>query len=423
VAAVGLWGSAIVGVLATVVAFRVLGLEDFGVFATAVAAAGLVQTLLDLTAEEALTKFGFGYLEAGEPGRARRLFRVALELKLAGGLAGGVVLAAIAPFAASLFGGGGLTTCFLVAALLPLVQAPDSVMATALLLHGRYDLRGGVQTITMLLRLAGLTVGASHGPAWALAGLVVGQFIGMAILALAGFAAIRRLPPGPLLPLGSDRGSIGRFVLRSTVATGIISLRTSLFPLLLGVVASTTQVGLLRVALAPQTGFTTLSSPIRLIMLTEQTRQWERGERRRVLTGVRRYVAATLALTALALPLLYLAMPDLIRLVFGSEALTAVRAARIALFAAAIGFVFGWTKSLPVTIGRPGLRVVAHGVETAILLPLVVALGARSGVEGAAWALLIASVAFAGFWTVAFSRIAAGTRPDSESRPESAPIR
>jgi O-antigen/teichoic acid export membrane protein len=404
-AAVGLWGSAAIGALSTVVAFRLLGLEGFGVFATAVAAAGLVQTLLDLTAEEALTKFGFKYLLAGEPGRVRRLFRVALLLKLGGGLAGGAVLAAVAPFAGALFGGDSLTTCFLIAAVLPLLQAPDSVMATSLLLHGRYDLRGVLQTVTMLVRLGGLAAGAVHGPAWAVGGLVAGQVVGMAILAGAGITAIRRLPAGPLLPLGTDRGPIRRFVVRSTVATGVISLRTSLFPLLLGTVASTTQVGLLRVALAPQTGFTTLSSPIRLIMLTEQTQQWERREFRRVIVGVRRYMLATLALVVVVAPVLYVAMPELIRVVFGDEGEAAVGAARIALFASALGFVFGWTKSFPVTIGRPGLRIVAHVIEAAVLLPLAIVLGSRSGVEGAAWALLLATAAFAAFWLQAFLRI------------------
>ena len=40
------------GILSTVVAARVLGLAEFGVFATALAAVGFFQILLDLTVEE-----------------------------------------------------------------------------------------------------------------------------------------------------------------------------------------------------------------------------------------------------------------------------------------------------------------------------------------------------------------------------------
>ena len=77
-------------------------------------------------------------------------------------------------------------------------------------------------------------------------------------------------------------------------------------------------------------------------------------------------------------------MPWLVRVVFGSEYLPAVDAARIVLVAAAIQLVLGWSKSLPVTIGRPRLRILTHGIETAVLLPLVLVLGARWDVTGAA---------------------------------------
>ena len=56
--------------------------------------AGFFQTLLDLTAEEALVKYGFDYSTAEDWGRLRRLFRAALVIKAAGGLLATVVLAA-----------------------------------------------------------------------------------------------------------------------------------------------------------------------------------------------------------------------------------------------------------------------------------------------------------------------------------------
>ena len=70
----------------TVVAARVLGLADYGVFATALVTVGFFQTLLDLTVEESLTKFGFRYVAGEEWGRLRRLFRQALLLEARGRL-------------------------------------------------------------------------------------------------------------------------------------------------------------------------------------------------------------------------------------------------------------------------------------------------------------------------------------------------
>ena len=171
---------------------------------------------------------------------------------------------------------------FVAAAPLPLLQAPENVSATALLLRGRYDLRGLLQTVSMGLRLARIAIGvavrrrrggdrdrdrpgasrrASSAPsAWPRS---------------AASRARRRSRSAR-----TARGIVS-FVLQSSVATGLLSLRAALAPLLLGVVAGPTQVGLFRIAQAPQSGFAAASSPVRLILLTEQTRDWERGRRAR----------------------------------------------------------------------------------------------------------------------------------------------
>ena len=63
--------------------------------------------------------------------------------------------------------------------------------------------------------------------------------------------------------------------------------------------------------------------------------------------------------------------------------------------AAAIHFALGWTKSLPVTIGRPRLRIVTHGLETLVAIPLVAVLGVEWGATGAAVAVLVSTLVFA----------------------------
>ncbi len=65
-------------------------------------------------------------------------------------------------------------------------------------------------------------------------------------------------------------------------------------PLVLGIVAGPTQVGLFRIAQTPQTGLSAASSPARLVLLTDQTRAWERGETG-VLAGVRTYTLVAAA--------------------------------------------------------------------------------------------------------------------------------
>jgi O-antigen/teichoic acid export membrane protein len=410
------YGSVVLGFVGTVVAARVLGRDDFGLYAVALVAVGFFQVLLDLTVEEPLTKYGFRYVVAEEWGKLRRLFVRALQLKAAGGVLAALALVVMAPFADVLFGSDELTAAILVGALLPLVQATENVGATALLLHGRYDLRGAYQAFAMLLRLVAIAVGAPFGVVATIAALVVAQAVATVAVSAVGLAFYRRFPSAPSQPLGEDRREVVSFVLQSSAGTGVVSLRTTLVPLVLGIVSGTTQVGLFRVAQTPQTGLVAASSPARLMLLTDQTRAWERGDERSVLAGVRTYTIVAAALMAAAVPLALWAMPWLVELVFGAEYLGAVDAARIVLVAAAVQFALGWSKSLPVTIGRPRLRIVTHGLEALVVIPLVAVLGAEWGATGAAVAVLVATLVFAAAWAVALSRL----RIDVASRPGSA---
>ena len=141
------------------------------------------------------------------------------------------------------------------------------------------------------------------------------------------------------------------------------------------------------------------------MLLSEQTRDWERGESERVFAGVRRYTLLASLGSVLLLPLLLVFMSPIVRLLFESKNLGAVNAARIIVVAGAVQFVVGWSKSFAVTIGRPNLRIWTHGIETAVLLPLAVVLGWQWGASGAAVAVLASSVVFALAWGVLFARI------------------
>jgi O-antigen/teichoic acid export membrane protein len=416
VTAVWIYVAVAFGILGTIVAARVLGLDEFGVFATALAAVGFFQVLLDLTVEESLTKYGFRYVAAEDWGKLRRLFRQMLVLKVLGGALASLILVAFAPFANDVFGEEGVESALLAAALLPLVQAPENVGSTAFLLHGRYDLRGLYQAGSGGLRLLAIVVAAPSGVNAALGAIVVAQLISTVVISVAGVAALRRFPAGHWEELAEDARGIRSFVVQSSLATGVISLRTTLVPLILGVVTGPTQVGLFRIAQSPQTGLAAASSPARLMLLTEQTRDWERGERSRILAGVRSYSRWAGGLMLVAVPVFFVAMPWLVRTVFGAEYDGAVDAARIVLLAAAVQFTIGWTKSLPVTVGRPRLRILTHGLETIVAIPLVAVLGARWGATGAAIAVLVSTLVFAASWFVVISRIRDEVRASEAAR-------
>ncbi len=422
-AAAGVYLSIALGFLATVLTKRQLDSEHFGLLSSAIVSAGFLQTLLDFTAEEALVKYGFDYSTAEDWGRLRRLFRAALRLKVAGGLLAAIVLAALSPLADDIFHGHGLQTPFLLAALIPLLYSPEGVSSAALILHGRYDVRGAMLAASMGLRLAGLAIGAHYGVTEAVVGLVLSQTVATFVFGAAAMYAFKLFPHADETELGSHRRGILRFVVTSSFATGVVSLRGTLAPVLLGAVTNPVELGYFRIAQAPQNGFASLSSPVRLIMLTEQTRDWSRGAFDAVFSSLRRYMLGAVALMVVVVPPLYVFMPDLLHIVFypdrngAHEAARVAEAARLILIAGALQVVWGWSKSFPVSIGRPGLRVIAHGIESIVMIPLVVVFGIEWGATGAGGAVLASTVLFCIVWTVLLVRIYRAPRKAAAAPP------
>jgi O-antigen/teichoic acid export membrane protein len=402
----GVYSATALGFLSTVVATRELGTHDFALFATVVAATGFVSLLLDLTIEEALVKYGFRYSTAEDWGRFRRLFEVALTFKLIGGALGAAAIAAVAPFAARIWD-RPLTLPLLVAAAVPLVQAPENIAASAMILRGRYDVRGVFLALSMALRLAGVAAGASVSVLGAIAGMVVAQALATVAISAVGLVAYRRFPRAPSRGFGEDRRDLRNFVISSTLGSTLISARDTLGTALMGAVApSIVQAAYFNNAKAPATGFAALSAPVRLVLLTEQTQDFERGRLDRMYGMLRRYVVWTMLLMLVVVPVAWWLMPWLMGIPFGEDFRRhATTPARLVLIAGALQLIFGWAKSFPISIGRPNLRLFAHGAEVVVFVPLLVVLGSRWGATGGAIAFVCSTCTFCAVWTVLLVRI------------------
>jgi O-antigen/teichoic acid export membrane protein len=411
-----MYGATALGIVGSLVALRVLEPDGAGRFSLAVGTAAFFQLLLELTSDEALIKFGFRYSEQAEWGKFHRLVGLMFRFELFASLAAGVLVAIAGVFSPTLFH-AHLLEPMLLAALLPPLQAIESMAAAALVLRRRYDVRGMFLTYSMTLRLIGIVVGAQFGVTATVLGVVLAQAVTTISIAGVGLAALRRFPRVAPAPLDADRKPLLSFVIHSSAGTTLASLRAWAAPLVLGIVRNPTEVGLFRGAQAPLQGIAALTAPLRLILLTEQTRDWERGNTQKIYAELRRYMIGATLLSVLAIIPLELVMPWLVRLVLGEAYAPATPAIRLILVAALIQLVFGWTKSFPVSIGRPGLRVVAHGVETAVLLPLLVVFGDLWGVTGAAAAVLVSTCAFALTWGVLLHRLTAGRLRPIEPAP------
>src|SRR5829696_1775576 len=404
--AIGVYTATGLGFLTTVVATRELGTHDYARFAAVLAATGFFQLLLDLTIEEALVKYGFRYAERKSWGRLRRLFEVALAFKVLGGLLAGLALLALAPAAGAIWSTEDVLVPMVIASTIPLLQAPEGVAAAALILRARYDVRAAFLAVSMGARLAGLAIGCRSGVAVGVAGIAIAQVVATAAIFIAGLAAFRRFPSAAPDPLGEDVRPLRTFVVRSTLASSLVSARGTLGTALLPLVAPLVQTAYFRNAQAPATGFSALSAPARLVLLTEQTRDFEAGRQDRMYAMLRRYVFSTSLLVLVAVPVLWWLMPTLIGVAYGADFREhASDAARLVLVAAALQLVWGWSKSFPVSIGRPGLRVLAHGVEIAVFVPLLLVFASAWGATGGAAAMVVSTAVFCGVWTVLLLRV------------------
>ena len=397
--ALGVYGATALGFLATVVAARELTKLDFARFALVFATTTLVQNLVDLTIEEVVVKYGNRYAAREEWGRFHRLIRVGMVVKLVGGTVGTLGILVAAVLSPWIWSTGGIGWAMAIAALVPLIQQPEGMAGALLLLRNRYDIRGVLLLWSMALRLVGIVIAAPHGVVAIFIAIVSAQTVATATVTAAGYAAYRRYPAAEPVELGGDRVAIRAFTIQSSLSSGLASFRSYLPTALVGIVSSANQVSNFRNAQAPQTAMQSLSAPARLVLLAEQTRDVEHGRPDKAFASLKTYIAGMAAFALVATVPLWVFMPNIVVWVYGAKYRGAEEAFRVMLLAAAVQIVFGWTKSFPVSIGRPGLRTAGQTLEVAVLVPAVLVLGRLYGATGAAGGVLAGGIVLALFWT------------------------
>ena len=310
----GIYGSAVLGILATVVAAREMSTDEFPRFALVFAITGLLQMFLDLTANEVVVKYGNRYAAQGDWGRFRRLFDIGLRIKLAGGVLSAAAVIVAAVVASWIWNRSGLRAPLLIAACVPLLQAPEGMAEAVLLVRNRYDVRGGLLLWSMALRLAAVAAAGSFGVTAAFAAIVVAQLVATGTALGVGLVVFRRWPRAAPVALGDDAPAIRNFAVQSTVASGLSSLQD----------AAADRARRRRRGSRSRSGAS--GSPRR------RRRRSRRSPRRRgsscspsrratsstdaptvPVRLLRRYIEATIVLAGVAVPVLWIAMPTLVR--------------------------------------------------------------------------------------------------------------
>ena len=253
-------------------------------------------------------KYGFRYVTAEEWGRLRRLFarRARAQVGRAALLAALRCSCSRRSPTRSSTPTASLAARARSAALMPLVQAPEAVAGAALLLRGRYDLRGGFFALSMAAAPRGVAVGASvrrdgggGRRSWSRRRSRPRRDRRRRRSRLCGAS-----PPPPPETAGRGRSAGSARVRRSARARrrGRLAAHDARAARCLGVVAPGPG-RLFRAAQAPHARASRRSrAPVRMILLTEQTRDVESGrDDLRLSLGVRRYSSGAAALLVAAL--------------------------------------------------------------------------------------------------------------------------
>ncbi len=220
--AVGIYSSVVLGFLGTVVATREFALaRTFGDYATVIFATGFFQSLFDLTVEEALVKYGFRYVARGGLGAAAPPL---LERAVGSSSRAPPSARSGSSSSRSSRRPGSRPRCCSPPGF-PLGQSLEGLAGAALYLRSRYDIRSLFLGWSMALRLAGIAVGAHYGLAAGVAGVLVAQVVATASSASSASLLSGASPQRRTRPLGDDRREIGSFILQSSAATGVLSLR------------------------------------------------------------------------------------------------------------------------------------------------------------------------------------------------------
>lgn len=374
--------SAVASSLTLVLLARILGVQQLGALAVAQALAALGFAVLDLRVEDALMYKVPRLKHQRRGGAALDVARRAVRLDLMAAGAAAVLLLALSSIVPL---PSGVTA--MAAALAVLQQAARAGLGTATALHLLTDGAGPFAVVTGAASVVALpvTVGAAYfygAEGFLLADSALG-LLTVAVLQRRGLRRIRSAYPATADTVTApERRAFRRFAIVSSFSGTWGAVVDSGPVLLLGLTASAEAAGLWRVALAPSRLVSTASSPFVALAQPRLADDLAAGRPNDALKFMRQWVLRTFIATCLLVAIAAVTFPALIPGLYGDNYTQAALPAVLLLAAAGARAVTGWSKVLPVALGRPGIRTTALIVEAsalcvaAALIPSLLALAA-----------------------------------------------
>ncbi len=347
------------GLLTVVISARLLGASDYGVVALAMAVPQLVYSLIEARSGQAAIRFIARYRSEGRVDRARSMGLLSFVLDGGLGLGALAISVALSPWLADgLLGDQGEPGMIIGFAVGVALRGPIAAGGDVLAALERFT------TISMTRGLGALSrLGATAGFLVAdrsVESVVIGFVVGMAIEAIATSIAAHRhssrdlggsIFGAGLASLQGQRRELARFIAYSD-ATGFLRVIGSQADVLvLGLLATTSEVGSYRLARQLIAPALSLIVPLQSVLLPELAKlhtEQPGAAREAAIRAGRRFGLPASLLFVLGIPL----APVLIRLAGGEGYDAAIAPTRWLMVLGALWTLTFWVQPLVIALGR-----------------------------------------------------------------------
>lgn len=385
------------GYLAQVVLItHVLGLEQYGVLALALAFVALVNGFFDVQVGDTAIAFATPEVQR-EPSRAAGIIQTAYLAELLTGVAAFIVVAALAPFVGSSLAGSQGPLLFFLFGLTLLASTAESTSIAVLRLFGGFGTILRVIVLREVLRVAAVaaalaTVGTLASVAVALVALET--LVGLLFLIAAGSAfsasSGQSLGRSSLAAARETRRPMLRMMFHTNIVTYAKLVQSQAPTLFLGALRTPLDVGAFKVGMAVASAVAKPADPAWAAIMPRLSRLWAQGE----LGAIRRMLKQATLIAAVGIGFaggaVYVLREPLLRLVGGGDAATlASTVLTLGLLARAANGILFWNTPVLYSARRAGSAAKSYVAAAALLTPMLFVFIDRWGANGAAGAILI----------------------------------
>jgi O-antigen/teichoic acid export membrane protein len=401
---------------------HVLGLEQYGVLALAVAFVALVNGFFDVQVGDTAIAFASPELDRN-PKRAAGVIQTAYLAELLTGVVAFAVVAALAPFFGSSLAGSQGPLLFFLTGLTLLGSTAETTSIAVLRLFGRFGSILRVIIVREVLRVGAVavalaTVGTLASVAVALVALET--VAGLLFLLAAGSAfsagSGRSLRRRSLAEARDARRPMIGMMFHTNIVTYAKLVQGQAPTLLLGAMRTPLDAGVFRLGMAVASAVAKPADPAWAAVMPRLSKLMSEGRSSEIRRMLKQATLIASAVIGLGAVVVFAVREPLLTLVGGHEAALASTVLALGLLARATNGILFWNTPVLYSARRAATAAKAYVAATALFAPLLVLFIDRWGANGAAGAILVFTIVLNLLLTKAALEVLGVSREQEQTR-------